>query len=234
MNENKLNHVGVIMDGNRRWARKNGLKSVLMGHEKGVRKLMEICTWCLDKSIPYLSVYAFSTENWNRSQVEIEGLFAIMEKFFQEEVGDCVEKGIRIKVVGNLQKLGEKQRKLITDAQKQTEECKNLQVQIAISYGGRDEITRAFQKIAQKVEKGEVSPDGIDEKMIERSLDTAGAPLIDMVIRTGGNHRLSNFFTWQTAYSEIYFTDTLWPDFTKEEFHKYVEDYERVSINMGR
>lgn len=234
MNENKLNHVGVIMDGNRRWARKNGLKSVLMGHEKGVRKLMELCTWCLDKSIPYLSVYAFSTENWNRSQVEIEGLFAIMEKFFREEVGDCVEKGIRIKVVGNLQKLGEKQRKLITDAQKQTEGCKNLQVQIAISYGGRDEITRAFQKIAKKVEKGEVSPVGIDEKMIERSLDTAGAPLIDMVIRTGGNHRLSNFFTWQTAYFEIYFTDTLWPDFTKEEFHKYVEDYERVSINMGR
>ena len=201
MGENKLNHVGVIMDGNRRWAKKQGLKSVLMGHEKGVNKLMELCTWCLDKSVPYLSVYAFSTENWNRSQPEIEGLFAIMEKFFREELGTAY---------------------------------KNLVVQIAISYGGKDEITKSVRKIAEKLKLGEISSDDITEKTIESCLDTADIPSIDVVIRTGGNHRLSNFFTWQTAYSEIYFTDTLWPDFSREEFYQIVADYEGVSINRGR
>lgn len=234
MGTNNLNHVGVIMDGNRRWAKKYGLKSVLMGHEKGVNKLMELCTWCLDRSIPYLSVYAFSTENWSRSQAEIEGLFAIMDKFFREELGDCIEKGIRIKVVGDTDRLGKRQQELIDDAQKQTAVCKNLVVQIAISYGGKNEITRAVRKIAKKLELGEVRSEDITEKMIESCLDTAEVPLIDMVIRTGGNHRLSNFFTWQTAYSEIYFTDTLWPDFSKEEFYQIVADYENISINMGR
>lgn len=234
MGENKLNHVGVIMDGNRRWAKKQGLKSVLMGHEKGVNKLMELCTWCLDKSVPYLSVYAFSTENWNRSQPEIEGLFAIMEKFFREELGDCIEKGIRIKAVGDIGRLGKKQQALISDAQHQTAEYKNLVVQIAISYGGKDEITKSVRKIAEKLKLGEISSDDITEKTIESCLDTADIPPIDVVIRTGGNHRLSNFFTWQTAYSEIYFTDTLWPDFSREEFYQIVADYEGVSINMGR
>lgn len=130
--------------------------------------------------------------------------------------------------------MGKKQQALISDAQHQTAECKNLVVQIAISYGGKDEITRSVRKIAEKLKLGEISSDDITEKTIESCLDTADIPSIDVVIRTGGNHRLSNFFTWQTAYSEIYFTDTLWPDFSREEFYQIVADYEGVSINMGR
>lgn len=233
-NENVLRHVGVIMDGNRRWARRNGLKSVLMGHEKGVRKLMELCTWCLESSVPYLSVYAFSTENWSRSQMEIDGLFTLMEKFFRDEMEDCIEKGIKIKVVGDIARLGAKQRVLITEAEQETKDCDKLTVQIAISYGGRDEIVRAVRKIVKASKEGRLQSEDVDEGMIEHYLDTNASPLIDMVIRTGGNHRLSNFFTWQTAYSEIYFTDTLWPDFTKDEFLKFVRDYEHISINLGK
>lgn len=232
--ENILRHVGVIMDGNRRWAKKNGLYSVLMGHEKGVRKLMELCTWCLERSIPYLSVYAFSTENWSRSQTEIDGLFALMEKFFRDEVGDCIEKGIKIKVVGDIARMGSKQQALIMEAEQQTRDCDMLTVQIAISYGGKDEIVRAVRKIVKSSEEGRLQVEDVNEELIEHYLDTNGAPLIDMVIRTGGNHRLSNFFTWQTAYSEIYFTDTLWPDFTQDEFLRFVRNYEHISINLGK
>ncbi len=232
--DNILRHVGVIMDGNRRWAKKNGLKSVLMGHEKGVRKLMELCTWCLERSIPYLSVYAFSTENWSRSRTEIEGLFALMERFFREEVEDCIEKGIKIKVVGDIARMGAKQQELILEAEQQTKDCDKLTVQIAISYGGKDEIVRAVRKIVKLSEEGRLQVEDVDEELIEHCLDTNEAPLIDMVVRTGGNHRLSNFFTWQTAYSEIYFTDTLWPDFTQDEFFRFLRNYEHISINLGK
>ena len=231
---NELTHVGVIMDGNRRWAKKLGLKSVLSGHEQGVRKLMELCSWCLDRHIPFLSVYAFSTENWNRSQSEIDGLFLIMEKFFERELQSCLDKGIRIVVVGDQSRLKAQQRNIIQIAEEMTRDCKLLQVQIAISYGGRNELTRTFQKMLQSVQQGVLEASKVTEEVVEEFLDTAGTPMIDMVIRTGGNHRLSNFFVWQTAYAEIYFSDTLWPEFTEQEFAKFVEEYQSIRINMGK
>lgn len=234
MEKNKLTHLGVIMDGNRRWARKNGLRSVLNGHEEGVNRLMDLCTWCLEKNIPYLSVYAFSTENWNRNKAEIDGLFAIMDRFFKEELGNCIKKGIRIVVVGDRSLLKEAQQVTIGLAEEETKHCDKLLVQIAISYGGRNELTRAMQKIAADIEEGQIKKTEITENVIEEHLDTAGVPMIDMVIRTGGNHRLSNFFIWQAAYAEIYFTNTLWPDFSKEEFIKMLDDYENIDINMGK
>lgn len=234
MNENELKHVGIIMDGNRRWARKNGLKSVLNGHEKGVNKFMEMCTWCLDRRIPYLSAYAFSTENWNRSEYEIDGLFAIMERFFADELSDCLEKGIRIVVAGDRSRLKEKQRKIVEQAEEKTKACDRLHVQIAISYGGRDELTRTMQRIAISIQEGVLTTKNITEKTIEANLDTVGIPMIDMIIRTGGNHRLSNFFIWQSAYAELYFTDTLWPDFTEDEFARFVNDYRTININLGK
>lgn len=233
MEANKVEHIGVIMDGNRRWANKNKLGSVLMGHEKGVRKLMELCDWCLEREIPYLSVYAFSTENWNRNSLEIDGLFRLMEKFFHEEVKNCIEKGIRIKVVGDHSMIKEKQRMIIANAQQDTMQCNNLTVQIALSYGGRNEIKRAMQKIVKAAEENKLRDDDITENVIEKYLDTAGIPMIDMVIRTGGNHRLSNFFPWQSAYAELYFTDTLWPEFSKKEFMDFIDNFENVIINHG-
>lgn len=234
MEKNELKHLGVIMDGNRRWAKKNKLMSVLKGHEEGVNRLMDLCTWCLERKIPYLSVYAFSTENWNRSVAEIEGLFAIMDKFFKQEIGNCIKKGIRIVVVGDRSLLKEKQQQTINLAEKDTQNCDKLLVQIAISYGGRNELTRAVQKISGDVEAGLIKKEEITEKVVENYLDTAGVPMINMVIRTGGNHRLSNFFIWQAAYAEIYFTDTLWPDFSKEEFISMIDDYEHIEINLGK
>jgi undecaprenyl diphosphate synthase len=234
MEENKWEHVGVIMDGNRRWARKNKLQSVLKGHEKGVDKFMELCVWCLDREIPYLTVYAFSTENWNRSSVEVDGLFSIMDKFFNDKIGECIERGIRIRVVGDRTMLKEKQLRTIRLAEQETAQCDKLLVQVAISYGGRNELTRAIYKLVSDEEEGKIQKESISEELVESYLDTAGVPMIDMVIRTGGNHRLSNFFIWQAAYAEIYFTDTLWPDFTEEEFQQMLEDYRHININMGK
>ncbi len=231
---NDLTHIGVIMDGNRRWAKKNNCGTVLSGHEQGVEKFMELCTWCLNKEIPYLTVYAFSTENWNRSRYEIDGLFMIFEKFFRDRLGDCLERGIRIKTIGDKGRLKEKHREIIRQAEKKTENCGKLLVQVCLSYGGRDEIARAARKIAGSVLRGGLKEDSVTEETVEKNLDTAGTPMLDAIIRTGGNHRLSNFLIWQAAYAEIYFTDTLWPDFTESEFERILEEYRRTQINMGR
>ena len=234
MAENKVKHLGVIMDGNRRWARQHMLASVMRGHEKGVDTFMDLCTWCQDADIPYLSVYAFSTENWERSQAEVASLFKLMEKFFTEEVQTCIERDIRVVVVGNLSRLDEHSKGIISKAEQMTAHCKNLLVQIAISYGGRDEIIRAVKKYAEDVKNGICSPETLTEKDFGSYLDTKDVPDIDLVIRTGGNRRLSNFFPWQTVYSEIWFTDVLWPDFSKEDMKKALDYYETIQINKGK
>lgn len=234
MEEIRVTHVGVIMDGNRRWARKNRLKSVLNGHEMGVNKFMDLCTWCLDRNIPYLTVYAFSTENWNRSETEINGLFAIMDKFFEDEIGNCINRGIRVTVIGDRSMLKAEHQRTIESAEQETLQCNKLIVQIAISYGGRNELVRAIRKVVDEVESSNMKKEDITEKKVEEYLDTSEIPMIDMVIRTGGNHRLSNFLIWQTAYAEIYFTDTLWPDFSEEEFEKLIDHYSHITINMGK
>ncbi|MDO4804897.1 MAG: polyprenyl diphosphate synthase [Lachnospiraceae bacterium] len=234
MEENKVKHLGVIMDGNRRWARSHMFTSVMRGHEKGVDTFMDLCTWCQDEGIPYLSVYAFSTENWERSQEEVASLFKLMEKFFREEVKTCIERDIRVVVVGNLSRLDDDSKEIIRRAEQMTAHCKNLLVQIAISYGGRDEIVRAVREYAKKAVAGLRDPETLTEKEFESFLDTEGVPDIDLVIRTGGNRRLSNFFPWQTVYSEIWFTDVLWPDFSKAEMKKALDYYETIQINKGK
>ena len=245
MEEHFVRHLGVIMDGNRRWARQHRLESIMRGHEKGVDTFMDLCTWCQDEHIPYLSVYAFSTENWERSREEVASLFKLMEKFFTEEVETCIARDIRVIVVGDLSRLDESSRNIIRLAEERTSHCANLTVQIAISYGGRDEIVRAVRKIAALAAEGKFRADGPDgsgafdadlitEQTFETFLDTAGIPDIDLVIRTGGNQRLSNFFPWQTVYAEICFTDTLWPDFTHEEMKTFLEYYRTIQINKGK
>ena len=234
MAENKVKHLGVIMDGNRRWARRNMLTSVLKGHEKGVDTFIDICKWCEEEGIPYLTVYAFSTENWRRSQEEVSGLFALMERFFRDEVDTCIERDIRMVIVGDLSRLDPDAQETVRRTMEMTAHCRTLTCYVAISYGGRDEIVRAARAFAAEAAAGSKRPEELTEDLFDSYLDTAGAPDIDLVIRTGGNARLSNFFPWQTVYSEFYFTDTLWPDFTKGELQHALSLYADVQINQGK
>ena len=223
-----LKHVGVIMDGNRRWARAHALET-MQGHNKGAENFGYMCDWCLEMGIPYLTVYAFSTENWKRTDMEIKHLFGLMEKYFIEEKENCVEKDIKIVIIGERSRFSPKVLGIIKDMEKATENCRRLYVQIALSYGGRDEIIRAIKKLPLD----EIN--GLSAESFENYLDTAGIPDIDLVIRTGGkeNLRLSNFLIWQTAYSELYFSDLTWPEFTKEEFESAIKYYEGINRKKG-
>ena len=234
MADNRVKHLGVIMDGNRRWAKKHMFTSVMRGHEKGLDTFMDVCTWCQDEGIPYLTVYAFSTENWERSREEVSNLFKLMGKFFRDEIDTCISRDIRIKVVGDLSRLDEESMDTVRKAEMMTAHCTNLLVQIAISYGGRDEIIRAVRRYAEEAVRGRVDPSQLTEREFENYLDSAGIPDMDLVIRTGGNRRLSNFFPWQTVYSEIWFTDVLWPDFSKEDMKAALSYYETIKINKGK
>lgn len=234
MAENKVKHLGVIMDGNRRWAKKHLFSTALRGHEKGLDTFMDVCTWCQDEDIPYLTIYAFSMENWERSSEEVSDLFNLMWRFFNDEIDNCISRGIRIKVVGDLTRLDKKSMETVHKAEVMTAQCKSLLVQIAVSYGGRDEIIRAVKSYAAKVAFGEVDPSTLSENEFEGYLDSAGIPDIDLVIRTGGNRRLSNFFPWQTVYSEIWFTDVLWPDFSRTDLKEAIDYYETIKVNYGK
>ncbi|MDO4478767.1 MAG: polyprenyl diphosphate synthase [Lachnospiraceae bacterium] len=232
--ENYVRHLGVIMDGNRRWAKKHMLASVLKGHEKGVDAFIDTCKWCQEAGIGYLTVYAFSTENWQRSKEEVAGLFKLMGKFFLNEVQTCIDRDIRMIIVGDRSLLSPEDLETVRKTEELTAHCKNLIVQVAISYGGRDEILRAVKAYTAKVLEGQEDPAALDESRFEQYLDTTGVPDIDLVIRTGGNRRLSNFFPWQTTYAEIWFTDVLWPDFSQQDLQEALDYYRQIQINKGK
>lgn len=232
--ENQVRHLGVIMDGNRRWARQHMFQSVMRGHEKGIDAFIDCCKWCQEAGIRYLTVYAFSTENWRRSQEEVSGLFTLMKKFFQDEVHTCLERDIRMVIIGDRSHFDEDTLNTIRRTEEMTKDCRSLYVQVAISYGGRDEIVRAAGKFAEDVRAGKKEPEQLTEDTFSGYLDTAGIPDIDLVIRTGGNRRLSNFFPWQTTYSEIWFTDILWPDFSQKDMKEALDYYADIQINQGK
>lgn len=240
---NQVKHLGVIMDGNRRWARKHMFTSVMKGHEKGVDTFIDLCKWCQEADIHYLTVYAFSTENWKRSQEEVTSLFKLMERFFVNEVQTCIDRDIRMVIVGDKSRLAPEDQETVRRTEEMTAHCKDLIVQVAISYGGRDEIIRAVRAYAEDLlaakdagaEAADVPlPADLTEEAFDRYLDTAGVPDIDLVIRTGGNRRLSNFFPWQTTYAEIWFTDILWPDFSQKDLQEALDYYESIQINKGK
>lgn len=233
--ENKVTHLGIIMDGNRRWARMHKAVTVLKGHEVGSQKLIDVCKWCKSRDIRYLTVYAFSTENWKRTEEEVDGLFEIMRKFFRKELDNCIRNGLQIQVVGDRKRLPPDIQQLIANAEAATGNCTGITVNIALNYGGRDELLRAVRQAAEDVKDSKLSTAEIDEIVFGRYLDTNGCPDMDLVIRTGGDHRLSNFFPWQTTYAELYFTDTLWPDFSEGELDTVLENYRnKVKINKGK
>ncbi len=234
MAENTVRHLGVIMDGNRRWAKQHMFESVMRGHEKGVDTFIDLCEWCENAGIPYLTVYAFSTENWKRSQKEVSDLFKLMRRFFVEEIHRCIEMGVRVRCIGNFDLMTEEDRRVIREAEEKTKNESTLRLQIALSYGGRDEILRAAMRYASDVKRGTEAEGELTEESFEKYLYTAGIPDIDLVIRTGGDRRLSNFFPWQTTYADLYFTDVLWPDFSEKLLAEALDYYRSVKINKGK
>ena len=209
--QNRIDHVAIIMDGNGRWAQSRGL-SRIKGHEMGARAARKIVEAVKDRGIRYLTLYAFSSENWGRPKDEIEGLFRLLERFIDEEVDRLKNSGVCIHIIGDLSRFPKLLRDKISFTVEETRENTELHLAIAMNYGGRDEIIRAVRKIIAQGRQGE----GLDEKSFSLQLDTAFMPDPDLMIRTGGEWRISNFLLWQMAYTEIYFTDILWPDFDEK------------------
>ncbi|MDR1109018.1 MAG: di-trans,poly-cis-decaprenylcistransferase [Spirochaetaceae bacterium] len=233
---NNLSHIGIIMDGNRRWARQHKLQTVVEGHRQGTKRFIDLCSWCIDEHIPYVTVYAFSTENWDRSQEEVQGIFSLMEEFFRTEIDTCIEKGVKLKILGSRARLKDASVKIIEQAEERTAACVKLNAQIAINYGGRDEIIRALRKLYEGKKDDPRFPEALTEKEFEQYLDTGGIPEMDLVIRTGagGRKRLSGFFPWQSVYAELVFLDTLWPDFSKQDLAQAIDFYQTVQRNRGK
>jgi len=222
-------HIGIIMDGNRRWAAKRGLTSV-QGHEAGVKALVKIVEHCLDLGVETLTIYTLSTENWRkRAKKEVEGIFNLLIKVVEERKEEYKEKGVKIAVLGDFQAFPRKVIKAIKEILAIVKEHERLKVNVALNYGGRDEILRAVKKIVGQ----KVPPGKINEKMFGEFLYTNNTPDPDLIIRTGGEIRLSNFLLWQSSYSELYFTDTLWPAFTPVKLDKAIADYQKRTRRLG-
>lgn len=210
-------HVAIIMDGNGRWAKQHSIE-IALGHRRGVETLREIVRCSSDTGIEVLSLYAFSTENWKRSRVEVSALMALVLDFFKSEIDELHEKGVRIRILGDVAALPPAQRDAVRNAERITRENRGLQLNIALNYGSRDEIIRASIALAQMVKSGEIDPEQIDAGLFESKLYTAGQPDVDLLIRTSGELRLSNFLLYQNAYAEMSFPDVLWPDFTVAQY----------------
>jgi undecaprenyl diphosphate synthase len=225
-------HVAVIMDGNGRWAKKRLLNRV-KGHEKGSESVRILVKACRELKIPFLTLYAFSTENWARPQSEVAALMQLLKKFLAAERDEMKKNGICLKVLGQLQKLPEEVQREANATMAAT--CGNAQMtlNLALSYGSRQEITQAVKILAKKVETGELSADQIGDQVISDHLYTAGIPDPDLVIRTSGEFRLSNFLLWQSAYAELFITPTLWPDFTRSEFIDILTHYQKRDRRFG-
>ncbi len=217
-------HVAIIMDGNGRWAKKHHL-NVSRGHRQGTETLREIIRHTDDLGIRVLSLYAFSTENWNRSEEEVSALMQLMLDFFASEIDELDAKNVRILILGDRGRLPEKQREVLKEAEKRTESNTGLRLNIAINYGGRAELVKAAREIAVLVKNGTIRADEIDEQMISDHLYTAGQPDVDLLIRTSGEQRLSNFLLYQNAYAEFVFPETLWPDFSVHDYDLALSAY---------
>jgi len=222
-------HVGLIMDGNGRWAEIQG-RSRAEGHKVGVERVRELIPFAATEvGLEALTLYVFSLENWQRPRSEIEGLMVLLEYFLTEEVERLVENKVRFRVCGDTSRLPEHIQLLIRGAIDKTASCSGMVLNAALSYGGRDEIVRTIKKLLSQG----ISPDRIDESLVSSALDTAGLPDPDLIIRTSGAHRISNFLLWQSAYAELYFTPTLWPEFGKEEFLAALADYQQRERRYG-
>ncbi|MBG1259042.1 isoprenyl transferase [Nostoc commune] len=226
-------HVAVIMDGNGRWAKRQGLPRI-MGHKRGVDALKDLLRCCQDWGIQALTAYAFSTENWKRPQEEVDFLMTLFQRVLRQELREMVEENVQIKFVGNLQDLPRSLQQEISRSMEATKDNRGIRFSVATNYGGRQEILQACQAIAKQVQQGLLQPDEINEQVFESHLYTAGVSDPDLLIRTSGEMRLSNFLLWQMAYGEIYITDALWPDFDRAEFHRALCAYQQRERRFGK
>ncbi len=226
-------HVAVIMDGNGRWARKRGLPRIA-GHRAGIEAVREVVKGCIALGIPYLTLYTFSVENWNRPRQEVNALMAFLRQTLRKEVNELDRRDVRLLAIGRIDDLPSSVRDELKRAMKKLSDNKGLTLILALSYGGRVEIVDAIRKIARMVARGKLDPDEIDVATVDANLYTAGIPDPDLLIRTSGEMRVSNFLLWQIAYSEIWVTDVLWPDFRRSHFYQAIIDYQGRERRFGR
>ena len=224
----KIKHVAIIMDGNGRWARLKGLPRI-KGHREGVKRVNEIVEVSIEKKLKALTFYTFSMENWQRPKVEVNALMRLLSSYLKSEMKRLVDKNVVFRAIGDIKKLPDGVQKLIRDFEKSSKNNTGLLLTSALSYSGREEIVNAVKNMLNN----KVRPEKVDEKMLESYLYTAGIPDPDLIIRTSGEMRLSNFLLWQSAYAEFYFTNTLWPDFGREEFISAIKEYQGRERRFG-
>jgi undecaprenyl diphosphate synthase len=226
-------HIAIIMDGNGRWAKQKG-KMRLSGHNEGAKALKNIIETAANTGVKFLTVYAFSTENWNRPKDEVSGLMNLLMSSMEKEIKNVQKNGIKISVIGDKSKLPDKVRKKVEKAIETTKSNKKFNVIIALSYSGRWELVNAIKNITEDIMSNKISLDNITEDSVSQYLTTVGIPDPELLIRTSGEYRISNFLLYQLAYSELYFTDVLWPDFSSEEFYKAIIDYQSRERRFGK
>jgi undecaprenyl diphosphate synthase len=225
-------HVAIIMDGNGRWAKARGLPRTI-GHQRGAEAVRRTVAGAAELGISHLTLFGFSSENWKRPAAEIDDLMALLRFYLRSEIAELHRNGVRIRVVGDRDRLADDIVALIDDAETRTRNNRRLNLAVALSYGGRAEIARAARRLAQAVEAGELAADDIDEATFARQLLTVDMPDPDLVIRTSGEKRISNFLLWQSAYAELVFMDRLWPDFTKDDLEDAIREFHRRDRRYG-
>lgn len=225
-------HVAIVMDGNGRWAKARG-KGRIYGHSRGVESIRSILDFAKEIGISYLTLWAFSVDNWKRPRAEVRFLMKLLEKYIDDERENLIKDKVRLRILGNLDDLPMKVRKKLISIMEETKNFERLNLNIALSYGGREELIRAFKNISDKILGGTLSRDEINDQVIESHLFTAEIPDPDLIIRTSGELRLSNFFIWQSAYSELYFSSVLWPDFSPEHFWEALLQYSQRERRFG-
>ena len=231
--DNLPKHIAIIMDGNGRWAKQKGRLRVF-GHENGTKSVRDITEACAELDIKNLTLYAFSTENWNRPKLEVKTLMRLLISSLQKEISTLQKNNIKLNTIGNTSDLPKKVQKELLDVIEQTKNNNRMTLTLALSYGSRDELLNTIKQISIKVKNNIISPEKIDESVINEHLYTRNLPDVDLLIRTSGEQRISNFLLWQIAYAELFFTDILWPDFTKENLYEAILCYQNRERRFGK
>jgi len=231
--DNLPKHLAIIMDGNGRWAKKQGFLRAI-GHENGTKSVKQTVESCAKLGIEYLTLYAFSTENWNRPKLEVDTLMNILVNSLKKELPTLIKNNIRLNTIGNTDLLPSRARKQLLDVIEQTKNNSRMTLTLALSYGSREELIAAFKKITEKINTNQLTVADISESTINEHLYTYDMPDVDLVIRTSGEHRISNFLLWQIAYAELYFTDILWPDFREQDLHDAIISYQKRERRFGK
>lgn len=232
-NERLPKHIAIIMDGNGRWAKEHG-KQRIFGHQRGVQSVREVCEACAELGVEYLTLYAFSTENWNRPLAEVTGLMTLFAQTIKKEMDTFFKNDIRLKAIGDLERLPESNYKMLKETIDATKDNKRMTLTLALSYSGRWDLMQASRRMAADAAAGIIKPEDITQDTIDNYLSTAGIPDPELLIRTSGEERISNFLLWQLAYSEFYFTPKYWPDFQKADLYEAILNYQRRERRFGK